>query len=176
MKPIILILLLFYIYCTTTDLISQPNRHLEEITQLYFLNASNLLYNSEKKQWGFIIKYYSSTPIENDKEYTVSILFNEEPSLASCISNTANSILNCTVKSKTKLNLIRLNNERKEANIEWKNLTTIYDIPIICSLIYEDIYSLTYVYQNGYYHFSFEIDLFEKMVWLISILNSEIHY
>ena len=176
MKPIILILLLFYIYCTTTDLISQPNRHLEEITQLYFLNASNLLYNSEKKQWGFIIKYYSSTPIENDKEYTVSILFNEEPSFSSCISNTANSILNCTVKSKTKLNLIRLNNERKEANIEWKNLTTIYDIPIICSLIYEDIYSLTYVYQNGYYHFSFEIDLLEKVLPQDGLVNIDIKF
>ena len=162
MKLTILIFLLYSLYCSNKDSISKETRVLQEISQLYFIKASHLFFNKDKKHWEFNINYISSNALEKNKEYSVSILFNDKPSLANCTAIT-NSTMNCTVTimTQTKLDLIKLNNELNEANIEWKNLSKIYEIPLDCSLIFKDIYPVNNSYhpKEALYHYDFEIKL-----------------
>ena len=177
MKPIILIILFYFLYCSNIDTIPQEIRFLQEVSQLYFIKASHLIFNKDKKHWEFNINYYSTYALEKNKEYSVSILFNDESSLAGCIPIT-NSSLNCTVtkKTQTKFDLIKLNNELNEANIEWKNLTMIYEIPIDCSLIFKDIYPLNYIYKDYLYHYDFEIKLEQSHLPEDALVNIDIFF
>ena len=179
MKPIILIFLLFVTFCSNIDFISQETRYLQEVSKLYFISASHLFFNKDKKHWEFNIKYYSANPLEDNGEYSVSILFNNEPSLANCTS-VSNSYLNCTVTQKPQsvFDLIILNNELYDANIEWENLTNVYEIPIDCSLIFKDIYPVNHYFNNkdNNYHFDFEVKLEQSFLPDNGLVNIDIKF
>ena len=115
MKLTILIFLLYSLYCSKIDSISKETRVLQEISQLYFIKASHLFFNKDKKHWEFNINYYSPNSLEKNKEYSVSILFNDKPSLANCTAIT-NSTMNCTVTimTQTKISMAIL--------LQWVNL------------------------------------------------------
>ena len=128
-----------------------------QIYSLNFINATNLHFNEDEFKWQFIIEYSSNSVLELGKEYSVSILSDDKPSLANCTPK-SNSIMNCSCKEENSLNLIRLNNETNGADIHWENLNKIFQIPINCNLIYIDSYDLDYTTSPYLYYFSFEIE------------------
>ena len=111
------------------------------IYDLYFLKAENFLFNEEISKWQFIIKYSADKALADNIEYTVSILSDDNPSLAFCFAYKKynENHLNCTCKNEERNNLIALNKVPGDANIHWKNLTWIYRMPVCCNLIYQFI-------------------------------------
>ena len=165
MKIIIISLLLIIVFSSNKDFNLQQKRVLQSGDEIYFINASHLLFSQEEKRWNFNIKYYSSNNLANDKDYSVSILYNNEPTLANCISGQKfNLICSFLEKGQSRYDLIKLNPERNNANIIWKNLTKIYEIPIDCSLTFKESYPITYEYSNYFYYFTFELEIEEDIL------------
>ena len=81
------------------------------IYDLYFLKAENFLFNEEISKWQFIIKYSADKALADNIEYTVSILSDDNPSLAFCFAYKKynGNHLNCTCKNEERNNLIALN-------------------------------------------------------------------
>ena len=159
MKPFILFFLLISVYCSNITFNSHQNlRSLQEVYDVYFISANNLYFNRSDYDWHFNIKYYSINDLPNDINYTVSILFEGKNSLANCTLE-INSVLNCLFTEGYSLDSIKLNNKPYNANIRWKNLTNIYDIPLFRTLLYIDSYDLSYTYKSGIFYFSFKIEI-----------------
>ena len=165
MKLIIISLLLINVLSSNRDFNLQQKRALQSWDEVYFINASHLLFSNEEKRWKFNIKYYSDNNLANDKDYSVSILYNDIPGLAICISE-PNFNLNCSVleKGQSRYDLIKLSPERNNATIIWKNLTKIYEIPIDCSLTFRESYPILYEYINYLGYFTFELEIEEDIL------------
>ncbi len=129
-----------------------PNfRSLSEITDLTFVKAQNLIFNSDLR-WEFTIEYSTESSLNSEAIYYTSILYKESPTTASC-EVTSSTILKCYLNEggQTIFDLIKLNNQvTAGATIRWTNLDEVKDIAINTILIYEDSYSLTY-YSSGQY-------------------------
>lgn len=123
---------------------------------LNIINGTDMYYSNDK--WKFSIYYYpSNQDLEENRDYTVSVLYKDNPALAKC--KALYLMLNCIleVSGQTKLDLIRINNNADNADIKWNNLRDIYDIPIICSLHYKNSFNLTHN-KNLYNTYVVEIE------------------
>ena len=141
-----------------------PNfRSLSEITDLTFVKAQNLIFNSDLR-WEFTIEYSTESSLNNEEIYYTSILYKESPTIASC-EVSSSTILKCYINEggQTIFDLIKLNNQvTAGATIRWTNLDEVKDIAINTNLLYEDSYSLTY-FSSGQY-WTFRVKLVEKVL------------
>ena len=132
-----------------------------------------MIYSNNK--WSFTIKYsISDTDLEENKDYTVSILYKESPNLAECKKENY-SILKWILEQngQTKLDLIRLNKDADDADIKWTNLIKDYDIPIQCSLRYVNAFNLTLNKNNSY---TFVVEIEKNSLPENSFVKMDIYY
>ena len=140
--------------------------------KLHLSEVTNLLFN-DKNKWQFDIKYLNSSKYINEAiKYNISILYNEKPSLASCINHKNNSILNCLVErekqneyDKVKVDIYDLLSNK------WANVTNNLRILEQIGLTYITSYNLTY--KSSYWYFKIQIleTLAEKEVVTIDIFK-----
>lgn len=178
MKYTLIILSLVLIYAANPfRSLTKKFRSLEGLTDLYFIEAKNLIFNTDSR-WQFGIKYFAENQLQLNADFSTPILYNGKQSLASCTSQN-DFILNCFAneKTQTKMDLIQINNENIEgATINWKNLTEAYDVPINTSLKYDNSYSLKYhVYGNSKY-WDFKVKIKEDVLPAKSTVKIDIFF
>ena len=99
LNAILLFVLIIPISLATSEKRQNNLRNMGEKINLSFVSATNLKFNTNKNAWEFDVKYYSSNSnaLTKDENYFITILYEEEASLASCLAKD-NSILRCTTE------------------------------------------------------------------------------
>ena len=152
-------------------------RSLQEITNVDFVKATNLTFNSG---WRFDIKYYSQSKLPLNELYSTSILYNGKSSLAQCyVSSEQDYVLNCllNMENQNQFDLVQINNALSEgATINWQNLTKVYNIPINTTLKYEDSFSLTYTFiSSNSRYYDFRVKILENVLPENSVVNIDLY-
>ena len=166
MKLVLLIIASSVILCSNSlNNLSNNSRTLAVLTELEFIEAKNLMLNSNSN-WEFNIKYSSDVQLELNSVHSISILYKGSPILSQCESQ-ENFILNCYINepTQTQYDLIKINYQvTNGATIKWKNLLAVYDIPIMTSLKYEDSFSMKYNNTNNIRNWEFKVKIQEKVL------------
>ena len=173
MKQIFLLIAISFAYCSKLDFVSKKQTRSLNNVELNFSSASGMTFSENK--WSFTINFWTSnTALEENKDYTISLLYNDSPNLAKCKME-SDSLLKCIFEQngQTKLDLIRLNNDANNADIKWENLDGIYDIPIQCSLRYINAFNLTYNTESDH---SFIVEIENNSLPEKAFVKMDIYY
>ena len=181
MKPVFLFLLISYISISEAQPFSKnQTRSLAEVSNLYFIKAKDLIFDSNNI-WRFTIIYYTldGSELVEGQNYYVSILYAGNPSLAKCEADLY-PIMNCFIEkpNQKKTDLVRLNNEFvTNANIRWENLTNIYDIVINCSLTFKNAFNLThYKYKTNYPNMTYLVEIEKDSLPENALVTMDVFY
>ena len=142
---------------------SKNSRSLEELTEVNFVSATDLFFNSDSN-WQFTVRYTSDQELPLNTIYSISVLYKEsENVLAQCEPNEG-FILNCYLNlvGQAQTDLVQLNYEATfGATLKLNGILVATNIPIMTSLVYEDSYNLKY-FSSGDKHWEFQVKIKEN--------------